>query len=322
MSAHRGLKVAVLAGGVGEERAISLQSGECVTQALTGAGVNAICADITPDDMSILDKSGIDAFFLALHGRFGEDGQLQKILEEKGLVYTGSGPEASRLAFDKMLSKLAFGKAGVSTSPAVLFDPALDMGTLEKQVSKLGEKFVVKPLRQGSSVGVSIVSGAANAIEAAGKCHNSFGDCMIEKFIPGRELTVGVLCERALPIIEIRPKEGFFDYQAKYLDDSTEYLFDTIDDEALVTKINTAAMACFRALGCRHVARVDFILTEQGEPIALEVNNIPGMTTHSCVPKAAARIGMSMGQLCVRIIDAAMQGRKSSNTRLRSITNI
>jgi len=309
-----GLKVAVLMGGVGEERDISIQSGNCVAQALREAGLRVVICDIRPDHLNILDAPDIDLFFIALHGIFGEDGQLQQILEDRSLVYTGSGPRASKLAFDKLAGKSAFSKAGVTTPKAITFDPNAQTEELEQQVVELGRAFVVKPLRQGSTIGVSIVDEPRSALEAARRCANRFGDCMIEEYIRGREITVAVLENRALPIIEIRSKTGFYDYQAKYLDHRTEFLFDTIADAALTAGIEHAALDCFNALGCRHLARVDFILSEDQKAYALELNTIPGFTAHSLLPMAAARTGLSMSGLCMRIVEAALRNKNSSDT--------
>ncbi len=300
--AEEQIRVAVLRGGVGRERQVSLESGRCVAEAMQQAGLDVVTSDIRPDDMQILDRRDIDVFFLALHGEFGEDGQLQRIFEDRGLVYTGSGPEASRLAFDKMASKRLFAEAGVDVPAVVEFTRDMEPAELEQRLKRLGERFVVKPIRQGSSVGVSIVDGCQKAVAAAQQVLGEFGDCMVESFVQGRELTVGVLGRQVLPIIEIRSKTGFYDYQAKYVDDRTQYLFDTIEDQAVQARIQSAALACFDALGCRDFARVDFILTGDGTPYALEVNTIPGFTSHSLLPKAAARIGLSMGELCVRIV--------------------
>jgi D-alanine-D-alanine ligase len=296
------IRVAVLRGGVGCERQVSLESGRCVAEAMQQAGLDVVTSDIRPDDMQVLDRRDIDVFFLALHGEFGEDGRLQQIFEDRGLVYTGSGPEASRLAFDKMASKLLFAEAGVDVPAGVEFTRDMGPAELEKQLQGLGERFVVKPIRQGSSVGVSIVDGCREAVAAAQHVLVEFGDCMVESFIPGREVTVGVLGRQTLPIIEVRSKTGFYDYQAKYVDDRTQYLFDTIDDQVVQARIQSAALACFDALSCRDFARVDFILSGDGTPYALEVNTIPGFTSHSLLPKAAARVGLSMGELCVRIV--------------------
>jgi len=302
--ANSKLKVAVLMGGIGEEHDISIQSGNCVAQALKEAGLDVVAVDIRPDNMDILEEGDIDVFFIALHGRFGEDGQLQQILEDKSLVYTGSGPEASKLAFDKMASKKCFTEAGVTTPAVIKFDAQTETKELEKQLLQLSERFVVKPVRQGSTIGVTIVDDSKSALVAARECSGKFGDCMIEEYIAGREITVGILENRALPIIEIRSKTGFYNYHAKYIDEQTEYLFDTIDP-TLASNIQQKALDCFNALGCRHFARIDFILADDQKIYALEANTIPGLTAHSLVPKAAAKEGLSMSDLCIRIIEAA-----------------
>jgi D-alanine-D-alanine ligase len=309
-------KVAVLMGGIGQEREVSLQSGSCVADALKQAGVDVVAADIMPDDMSVLDDTSIDVFFIALHGKFGEDGQLQQILEDKSLVYTGSGPAASRTAFDKIASKRAFESAGVKTAPMIEITPKTDYAKLAGEIRKLGKKYVVKPVRQGSSVGVSILDDAEAAAKAAQKCLADYGDSMVEKFIAGRELTVGVLCGKALPVIEIRSKAAFYDYHAKYIADSTEYLFDTIDDAATIKRLAKAALLAFDAVGCRDFSRIDFILTDDGQAYALEVNNIPGFTTHSLLPKAAAKTGVEMSELCIKIIDAAAKRRAVCGSKI------
>jgi D-alanine-D-alanine ligase len=307
------IKVAVLAGGIGSERDISIQSGECVAGALKEAGFEVVTADIRPDNLEILDDTSIDVFFPALHGEFGEDGRLQQILEDRSLLYAGSGPAASRLAFDKMASKMLFEDVGVSTPSAVEFDGETNIELLEEQLLSLASRYVVKPIRQGSSVGVSIVSTPAEAIDAARRTLSEFGDCMIEEFVPGREVTVGILHGRALPIIEVRPKSGFYDYHAKYFDEQTQYLFDTVTDKATAENISRAAVECFNALGCRHFARVDFVLTDDRIAYVLETNTIPGFTNHSLLPKAAVKAGLSMSELCSDIVEAAyssLAGRK------------
>jgi D-alanine-D-alanine ligase len=309
-------KVAVLMGGIGQERQVSLQSGKCVTDALQQAGIDVVPADIGPDDMAVLDDKSIDVFFIALHGKFGEDGQLQQILEDKSLAYTGSGPAASRTAFDKIASKRAFESAGVRTAPMIEVTEATDFGRLAGEIKKLGDKYVIKPVRQGSSVGVTILDNAKAAAKTAKQCLADYGDCMIENFIAGRELTVGVLCGQALPVIEIRSKAAFYDYHAKYIADSTEYLFDTIDDSAIIDQLNKAAVAAFDAVGCRDFSRVDFILGEDGLAYALEINNIPGFTTHSLLPKAAAKTGVGMSDLCIKIIDAAAKRQAACGSKL------
>jgi D-alanine-D-alanine ligase len=299
------LKVAVLTGGIGSERQISIQSGECVSEALKEAGFNVVTADVRPDNLDILEDSSVDVFFPALHGEFGEDGQLQQILHNKSLVYTGSGPTASKLAFDKIASKKLFAKAGVATPAAIEFNAETDIEQLESRLQYLADEYVVKPIRQGSSVGVRIIANRQEAISAAQETLGRFGDCMIEKFIPGKEITVSILEDVALPIIEIISQTGFYDYQAKYIDEQTEYLFDTIRDPAVTAQIEQAAMDCFYVLGCRHFARVDFMLSDEEIAYVLELNTIPGFTTHSLLPKAAAKAGFTMSNVCSKIVEAA-----------------
>ncbi|MHC4517763.1 MAG: D-alanine--D-alanine ligase family protein [Planctomycetota bacterium] len=309
------MKIAVLRGGVGREREVSLQSGRCVAEALRLGGMEVIESDIRPDDLTVLDRTDIDVFFVALHGHFGEDGQLQQILDDRDLLYTGSGAQASRLAFDKVASKKRFAESGVAVAPTVEFQPAADVGKFENQLQALADRFVVKPICDGSSVGVYIVDEPAAALAAARKVTRELGDCMIEPFIRGPELTVGVLGRDTLPIIEIRSKTDFYDYHAKYIDDQTEYLFDTVADEEVRSRIHQSALACFDALGCRDFARVDFILAEDGTPYVLEINTIPGFTTHSLLPKGAARAGFSMTELCLCIARAAFSRKTSTAKR-------
>ncbi len=300
------LKVAVLFGGIGSERDISLHSGKCVADALKEAGMNVVAEDISPDNLDILDDSSIDVFFPALHGQFGEDGQLQQIFDNKSLVYAGSGPAASIAAFDKMVSKELFARRGVAVPKAIRLDGQTNPEQVKRKLNSSAiDKYVIKPIRQGSSIGVSIVSTAQKAVEIAAATEQEYGDCMLEEYIPGREFTIGILGDRALPIIEIRPKADFYNYHTKYIDEATEFLFDTISEPSVAARISQTGLDCFRALGCRHFARIDFILTQQAVPYALEANTIPGFTAHSLLPKAAARAGLSMSNLCKTIVEAA-----------------
>lgn len=302
------LKVAVLAGGVGSEREVSLHSGRTVYDALRAADITTVLSDITPQDMSILEDASIDVFFPILHGQFGEDGHLQGILEDRHLCFTGSGSAASRAAFDKVQSKAVFAECGAAVAREVVVGPDDTEATLRHKTAALGRRVVVKPIRQGSSVGVEIVESDAAAQKAL-DCFKTYGDCMVEEFIAGREITVGIVCGQALPIIEIRSQAAFYDYNAKYLADSTEYLFDTIADAALTAKIQQTALDCFSALGCRHLSRVDFILTDDGRAYVLEINTLPGFTSHSLLPMAARQAGIPTPELCRRIVAAAWNDR-------------
>lgn len=299
-------KVAVLTGGIGTERQISLMSGQNVYQALQKTVLDVVFFDITPDNMSILDDPSIDIFFLILHGQFGEDGRLQAILQQRNLCFTGSSSRASELAMDKVMSKKLFTQAGVTVPKCYSsFDQTMNEKHLANCLPKKDAKYVIKPIRHGSSVGVQIVETAAKAVQAARDCFQQYRECMIEEYIPGREITVAVLSGQALPIIEIRSRQQFYNYQAKYESDATEYLFDTIEDVGLVKKIQQQALACFDALGCRHWGRIDFILGRDGKAYVLEANTLPGFTSHSLVPMAAAKTGTSADQLCMKILRAA-----------------
>jgi D-alanine-D-alanine ligase len=300
------IKVAVLAGGISSERQISFQTGRCVADALREGGYETIVADITPKDLRVLDDKSIDVFFICLHGEFGEDGQLQKILEERGLCYTHSDSFTSKTAMDKITAKAFFKKAGVKTPKHIRFNDSHTFQQIEEKVPSETGKYVAKPVCEGSSVGVDIVDGARAAITQCCLNKSVSTNYMIEEFIPGRELTVGVLNGKALPILEIKPKVEFYDFHAKYVDDNTEYLFDTVTDDKLIESISRDAVKCFECIGCRHVARVDYSLTNDGVAYALEINTVPGMTVHSCVPKAAAKIGIPMSKLCGLIIEQAI----------------
>jgi len=311
-----GLKVAVLMGAVGQERQISLQSGGCVADALRKTKLlEVIEQDYQPDSPQILDDKSIDVFFLVFHGEFGEDGQMQEICEKKNLLFTGCDSKASRLAFDKMACKKVLRRAKLPVPQAIEIKTIDQLADIDSKLKMMGEscgelvepKLVIKPIRQGSSVGVQIVEGIQSAKDAAEKCINQFGDCMIEKFIAGREITVGILENKVLPIIEIRTTHQFYDYDAKYNDDTTQFLFDTIDDKQILQKINDIALRSFKVLGCRDFSRVDMIVGEDNIPYVIEINTIPGFTTHSLLPKAAAKAGIEMSQLCLRIIKSVLK---------------
>ena len=216
------LKIAVLAGGIGSERDISLQSGQTVHDALAEGGHDVILSDITPDNLSVLDDASIDVFFPILHGEFGEDGRLQQMLEARNLCFTGSGAESSRKAFNKILSKQAFFHAHLPVAKHIIVHSDDSEADLLDMLGRLAKRFVVKPINQGSSVGVEIVDDVQQAAIKAMECFQTYGDCMVEEFIAGRAVTVGILHGAALPVIEIRSKSGFYDYQSKYIDETTE----------------------------------------------------------------------------------------------------
>lgn len=303
------LKVAVLMGAVGSERQVSLTSGKCVADALRKIkSLEVIEHDFLPDKPWILDDKSIDVFFLVFHGEFGEGGDMQEICERKKLLFTGCDSKSSRIAFDKMACKKALQAAGVAVAPVVEIRKAKELADLKSKITFASDKkFVVKPIRNGSSVGVQIVEGFENVTPAAEECYYEFGDCMIEKFIVGREITVGIVDDKVLPVIEIRTSRDFYNYDAKYNDEQTQYLFDTIEDKKLLAKIDDAALRSFKAVGCRDFSRIDMIIGQDGVPCVIEINTIPGFTSHSLLPKAAAKIGMDMSQLCMKIIETTLR---------------
>lgn len=293
----RKLRVTVLAGGPSVEREVSLDSGRAVADALRRRGHNVHLADIGPDDLSAL-AAPADVVFPALHGTFGEDGQVQLVMEQHGIRFVGSGSAASALAMDKVATKRIAAELGILTPD---FE-AVSAG----QEPKLTPPVVVKPVDQGSSVSTWIVrDGAALAPAMIDVCAK-FGRALVERFIPGDELTVGILGDHALSPICIRPKQGFYDYHAKYHDDRTEYLFDT-HPSGLLERLQSDSLRLFRRLGCRHLGRVDWIVDAGSRGWLLEVNTIPGFTSHSLTPMAALHEGVPFDVLVERLTFMALE---------------
>jgi D-alanine-D-alanine ligase len=293
----KGKKVAVLLGGPGPEREVSLRSGAAVARALRSLGAFVQEVDVKNSSLSLPEP--IDLAYNMIHGTFGEDGQIQEILERQGIPYTGEGVAGSQLAFDKILSKRKFDEHGVPTGRWHVIAAG--------QRPRLKVPFVVKSPRQGSSVGVHIIKDSADLDAALEDCFR-FGEAVIvEEFFSGRELTVGILGDVALPVIEIVPREGFYDYQHKYTKGASEYFVPApIGDEA-TQAVRYAALAAKRALGLEIYSRVDVILASDGSLNVLEINTIPGMTETSLLPKAAAAAGLDFPTLCERIASLSMQ---------------
>jgi D-alanine-D-alanine ligase len=241
-----------------------------------------------------------------LHGTYGEDGQVQKQLEKLGMIYTGCDSEASRIAFDKVLTKNRCVKAGVPTAKFVVVDSAQASFPENFQLP-----LVVKPVRQGSSVGLQFVERLEDWPNALAEALKFDSEVLVEEKIVGRETTVGILDGKALPIVEVRPKAGAYDYRNKYTAGCTEYFCPAEFDAATTKRIKTAALGAFKAIGGRDYARVDVMVRENGEPVLLEVNTLPGMTETSLLPKAAAAAGLSYEQLCQRMIDLALRRKIS-----------
>lgn len=300
------LTIAVLAGGVSAEREISLRSGAAVARALVSLDHTVVELDPQRVELRRYDWTGIDAVFIALHGQFGEDGQVQAVLENVGIAYTGSGVQASRLGFSKSAAKERFLQHHVPTPSYVLIHESDTADGILEQARGLGFPLVVKPDTQGSSLGVSIVRSPDELSAALTRCFHLDSYGLLESAIVGTEWTVGLLDDMVLPPIQIETPREFFDYEAKYADDETKYRFEFDVRGDVVRRIEHVARNACRALETRGLARVDLMLDKFQRPWVLEVNTVPGLTDHSLVPKAAARMGMSFPELCERAIQSCL----------------
>lgn len=308
MNSRKFSHVGILMGGISSEREISLQSGRCVAEGLRLAGYQVSEIDITSAVFELSPE--VEAVFVALHGEFGEDGGAQQRLEVLGVPYTGSGPEASRLSFDKVLTRNRLKENGVPvaegdvlmrgnpTDPVESICPAL--------IERFGLPMVIKPPREGSSIGVHIVK-TLDALPYALRDAFEYGeDVLIEKFIHGRELTVSVLEGEPLPVVEICTVNEAYDFEAKYVSEETQYVVPAELASSVTEKAQALAKRTFDVLGCRGLGRVDFRLSEEGELFVLEMNNLPGFTTHSLLPKAAQAAGIEFSELCRKIMESAV----------------
>jgi D-alanine-D-alanine ligase len=310
-------KVAVLMGGRSAEREVSLMSGQGVLQALLAAGVNAQAFDPAQRDMSELKREGFTRCFIALHGRYGEDGTVQGALELLGVPYTGSGVMASSMAMDKVMTKRVWRAEGLPTPNHVLLHPSqIDTVSAQDLVAKLGLPLIVKPAREGSSIGVTKVQHAQDlraALLAAAACDH---DILCEQCIVGDEVTCPVLGAgdeaRALPLIRIVAPDGNYDYQNKYFTDDTQYLVPSGLSAAEEAAIQALVVKAYQVLGCRGWGRIDVMIDgATRQPYLLEINTSPGMTSHSLVPMSAAVDGMDYQALCVHLlVDAELDYRE------------
>ena len=294
------LNLTVMLGGPSAEREVSLRSGAAVAKALRSLGHQV--HELDPRDHSWSLPPGTDVVFLALHGTYGEDGTVQRRLDELGATYTGCDAEASRIAFDKVLTKQRCRESRVPTAEfRVVNSPAAPWP------ADWEPPLVVKPVRQGSSVGLQFVEQRGDWSRALAEALKFDTDALIEEKIIGRETTVGILGGEALPVVEVRPKAGSYDYRNKYTAGCTEYFCPANFDPAAGGRIQAAALGAFRAIGGRDYARVDVMVRPDGAPVVLEVNTLPGMTETSLLPKAAAAAGLDYAQLCQRMVELALR---------------
>ncbi|MAT50541.1 MAG: D-alanine--D-alanine ligase [Porticoccaceae bacterium] len=298
-------KVAVLYGGTSAEREVSLASGTAVLNALRGAGVDAEGIDAGRDLVSRLEEMSPDRVFIALHGPGGEDGTVQGALEFLGLPYTGSGVLASALAMDKWRTKLLWRGLGLPTARFAVLREGMDWSRV---LEDLGGTVMVKPAREGSSIGMAKAD-TSEQLAAAWRAAARHGSSVIaEAWLSGAEYTVAILNGEALPAIKLETDRGFYDYEAKYLRDDTRYLCPCGLTPEREAELKTLSLSAFDSLGCRGWGRVDVMLDGSGEFQLLEVNTVPGMTDHSLVPMAARASGMDFGQLVLRILATAGDG--------------
>ncbi len=293
-------RVAVVMGGTSNEREVSLKSGAAVVEGLTEAGFDVVPVVLERDSVDAL-PAGVEAVFLALHGGYGENGGVQADLDRLGVPYTGPGAAASRITIDKIATKRVLEAAGVPTAPFEVLPRGADATALPLPV-------VVKPPRDGSSVGISKVSEPgqwAAALETA-RAVDPQGEVLVEAYIPGREWTVGVVGGEALPVVEIQAPGGWYGFAEKYTRGVTRYVFpEASEDAPLTAQCQVLALLAFQAVGCRGVSRIDFRVTPEGRPYVLEINTIPGFTATSLLPKAAAKKGLSFSALCAKLLEHA-----------------
>ncbi len=297
-------RIGVLAGGPSNEREISLRSGRAVHDALLAEGLDSIFLDVKNDLDEIIKNSCIDVAFIALHGRFGEDGTVQRMLEDAGIPYTGSGIKSSAAALDKVASKELFIKNSIPVPRHIVL---IKGQSGIHNSGNFGFPVVVKPHLEGSSIGLSIVRDKRSLQDAIDKAFEYGDKVILEEYIDGRELTVGILNDEALPVIEIVPKNKVYDYDAKYKDSATKYIVPAGIAKDVSEEARRLGIMAHKALGCKSFSRVDMMMAPSGEIFVLEVNTIPGMTERSLLPKAAQATGLRFGSLCVKILEYAVR---------------
>jgi D-alanine-D-alanine ligase len=304
MGRFTGKKVAVLYGGRSAEREVSLNTGKGCAEALRSKGHDMALLDVDLDVAERLRDARVEVAFIALHGRWGEDGCIQGLLESMGIPYTGSGVLASALGMDKVMSKLLFRDHGLSLAEYRVF-PRERASLVTAGELPFGLPAVVKPACEGSSVGVHLVRDPAGLREACVDAVRFKGDVIVERYLQGSEVHVAVLDGETLGAIEVVPSREFYDYTAKYTAGTTQYFYPPRLPQAQVERASRAAEVAYHALGCSGVVRTDFIIAASGEPYVLEVNTLPGMTATSLVPKIAAGNGISFADLCERLLEGA-----------------
>ncbi len=299
----KSLKVGILSGGYSSERKISLRSGRAVYEALSRIGFSLLRIDPASPDLMAQKLAKIDVAFLALHGAGGEDGKIQRYLEKRQIPYIGSTPEGSRQSFDKGIAKRIFLNQRIPTPSSV----RIRASNWKEQLTRFPKPFFIKPLRDGSSVGIFLVEDLKKSVEKIKQALSEYGELLAEKKIFGREFTVGILGKKPLPVIELVPKRSFYDYRAKYTRGMTEYRVPAPIPKSLSRSLQSLALKVHQTLQLRDFSRVDIMVDTRGNPYVLEANSIPGLTELSLLPKAARAACISFEELCYRLIQWAHQ---------------
>ncbi|MGM0471320.1 MAG: D-alanine--D-alanine ligase family protein [Bacillota bacterium] len=308
-------KVAVVQGGRSEEREISLKTGQAVYQTLKNEGVDVVTLDSAQNDFEArLDAAEIDVAFIALHGRYGEDGTIQGLFEMKGIPYTGSGVLASSVAMNKVVSKKLFQQEGVSTPEFKVLNKReyqqQGSSVVEKLKAEIDLPVVIKPALEGSSLGLSIVQKDEDLVSAIEQALEYDTEILVEEFITGCEITVGILGNQeltVLPIIEIKPKTGVYDFEAKYTKGLTEFIVPAKLKTEIYQQSQLLARQAYEVLNCAGFARVDLMLSSTGQPYVLEINTIPGLTETSLLPQAAQAADIDFSELVIKILEYALE---------------
>jgi len=293
-------KVAVLMGGDSNERAVSLLSGEAVLHALKRLRIDAEAFD--PSSRDINEIQSYNRVFIALHGRGGEDGSMQAFLKSKNIAYTGSDSLSSAIGMDKLKTKLLWRSLNISTPD---FLQVTEKTSYEEIMSAIGVPFFIKPSNEGSSIGIDKIKNEKQYQDAFLKTSKIDANVIVEKFVDGEEFTVAIVNDKTLPVIKIKPSNEFYDYQAKYIKDDTQYICPSGIEKQKEVSISKEALQAFKIIGCSSWGRVDFMMDKQGRHYFIEVNTSPGMTSHSLVPMAAKEVGINFDQLVLEILKTA-----------------
>jgi D-alanine-D-alanine ligase len=320
-------KVGILSGGPSSEKEISIKSGDAVFKALISIGIDAVIIDVTSEALlrQALKSNGIDIAFIALHGKFGEDGNVQSLLCEEGICYTGSGPEASRLALDKALSKEIFKANSITTPDCVVLKKEAFKGF---SINKVSFPCVIKPCNEGSSIGMNVADAHESIMPAIKEAFNYDDKIIIEDYVEGIDITVGILDDKPLPVVSIQPKDRFYTYHSKYTNGASEYRVPADLSKAISHKAQSLGMQAHKVLGCESFSRVDMIYDSSRDIITvLEVNTIPGFTSTSLLPKAAKAAGIDFPDMCLIMLKHAVKKElkekgKAINSWQKEIKNV